>query len=316
MKAWTLRRRQEVDNLVKQQASSGGGAPSAGGGGAPAAGGGGAPWTEKHEKERTFQQQKRLKRAMDAMGQGALLPTEQVEVFGSEEIAQEALATHLADRTRKLAKYGRGRLRTRNMQNREPPTLNGVCEGKKIWMDRSTEAVLGGDAVNSRLRTLRAVRVSDRHEADVFLLQDVTSPGQRVMWNAMIGGLSLISIPFFLGQKGPMVSYQAAGLLHKKVWLSGAFIDCHPCLGHIICAGMEVDSNKWEMLNDSEFADIASSQRRQQKSKLLPFVVSADVDKFAAWLPARAFVTNDNAISKLAKLDRARSSMGLRVAGK
>jgi len=135
------------------------------------------------------------------------------------------------------------------------------------------------------------------------------------MWNAMIGGLSLIYIPFFLGQKGPMVSYQAAGLLHKKVWLSGTFIDRHPYLGHIICARMEVDS-KWEMLNDSEFADIASSQRRQQKSKLLPFVVSAEVDKLAAWLPARAFVTNANAISKLAKLDRARSSMGLSVAGK
>ena len=311
MKAWTLKRRREIDDLVA----------GSGGDGAAASAGGGAPaeadpdgWTERHEAERTFQQKKRLKRAVEAMSQGTLLSSEQVDIFGSEEAAQDALRTHKAERHKNINKYMREKLLARAKQNQKPQTPTDVCQAKKIWIEESVDAVLSAEEVRSRLKALRAERISSRDDADVFLLRDVTRPSQRVMWNAMLGGLALISIPFFRGQAGPMVRYQAAVSLPRKVWFSDKFIEHHTALSLTICKRMEPSHFKWVIVNDVEFATIAANPRRRRSLILL--VCSSDVVALRPSVPRKCLVTVADGIHKLAVIDRSRSTMGLSVAGK
>ena len=174
--------------------------------------------------------------------------------------------------------------------------------------------MLTADEVRSRLRALRAERVSSRDDADVFLLRDVTRPSQRVMWNAMLGGLALISIPFFRGQAGPMVRYQAALNLHRNVWFSDKFIDRHPALAKTIVSRMTPPHWKWWPCNDVELATIAANPRR--RGSLILFVCSSDVGALRPSVPAKCLVTVGDAIPKLAVIDRSMSTMGLSVAGK
>lgn len=309
MKAWTLKRRADVDGIVAQHAAHPGGR-------APAGDGDDSGWTAKHELEREFQEQKKLKRAVETMEQGALLPSEQVAIFGSEENAMESLAAYRSMRKKNLSAYIRQRLARRAMQNRHAPTPEVICKGRQVWLDEEAIHAFSPTAsMSSRLRHLGATRALDREHADVFVLADVTRPGQRTMWNAVLGGLTLMSVPVFLGQQGPMVAFKAATSLQRKVWLSAGFIERHPSIRRIICARMEAVNVKWRMVNDEEFAQ-AAEPRRRSRQIVLAFVTQTELPILSPLLPAKSLITQATGLERLANLDRARSSTGLSVVGK
>lgn len=301
MKAWTLRRRQEVDKLVAEPQAAkreygvepDGGPPNG--------------WTDKHEKEKKFQQDKRTKRALDAMDQGVLLPEEQIRLFGSEEEATVAVGAYRQLRKTNRGDYVRDRLAKRARQTRCTITRDDVCRGKKIWVKSDA---LDPQTMSSCLRSVRAIRVPEREAADVYVVDDLTDPGQRVLWNAMFNGLSIISPSFFRGEGGPMVCYKAAMSSRKKVWVSNGFIEQHTQLANILARRMAAASSTWKMIKDEEFADFVT----RRPEDVLAFVTATEAETLP--LPRKSCVTSVSAVAKFAVVDRDKSTMGIAVTGK
>ena len=80
---------------------------------------------------------------------------------------------------------------------------------------------------HAALRSLKMITVTERTHADVFLVNDVTRPPQRVIWNAILSGGIVASLPYIMshGERGPCLVYKKAVDSKRVVWCSPRFWD-------------------------------------------------------------------------------------------
>ncbi len=94
-------------------------------------------------------------------------------------------------------------------------------------------AVAGPDTLDNALSKHGATAEPVREKATCFLVPDVADPGQRVLLNVgLCGGGVVLSLQALATGKGPMVAYERASAVRRKVWFSEAFQATHPGLLH------------------------------------------------------------------------------------
>jgi hypothetical protein len=110
-------------------------------------------WTEKHEKEVVFQRSKRVRRAIETMEQGALLPHEQNQELGDPDMANMVLqGSQRAERDRIV-----GYLKRHNQKliARSPRvTATVLLDHKRLFIDRTVVGAIRQTRLDNRLAEL------------------------------------------------------------------------------------------------------------------------------------------------------------------
>ena len=89
----------------------------------------------------------------------------------------------------------------------------------------------------------------------VFVVADLTHPGQRVLLAAVLQG-STIAEPRYLtnlGREGDCLAYTAAIGSKRRVHLSNGFKTRHPALTNIIQLAVALPSSKWQLIELNGF---------------------------------------------------------------
>ena len=93
-------------------------------------------------------------------------------------------------------------------------------------------------------------------EADVIIVPNPSSPGQRVLAVAVLKGAMIATPQALLNMAGPAVFYAAAGGTRRRVWLSAQFRRDHPALLAII---QTLTAKTWRLLASPE--ELRAAQR-------------------------------------------------------
>jgi hypothetical protein len=203
---------------------------------------GNSGWTEMHEKELNFQRSKRRLRAIDAMEENALVECELRQEFGSIQSAHLALNEHRAAAQKREANYKQ--LQRKKQVALASPTLPEM-NGKNIFIDAGVR--MNKDLLDQSLQKHQLRVCSLREHAGVFLLNDPSKPGQRCLWNAMLGGGVLMSPSFFATGTGPLITYKKAMSTKRVVFITDQFTVDHPRLLAIMTARLRETSCKWRL---------------------------------------------------------------------
>lgn len=198
-------------------------------------------WTEAHEKELKFQANKRMLRGIDAMGEGIMQPQDIAAEFGSEE-----RGTILREEFKKAEIKREAAYTQRQAQQSKAlavPTLP-TFHDRRLFIDCRIN--ITDELKTARLRHFHMRITNERCDADVFLVPDVTNPGQRNMWHAMLSGCTLISRSVFLKGTGPSVTFMASMRKTRTIFVSDGFMIAHPTLVNILIARMRHAVSKWK----------------------------------------------------------------------
>lgn len=226
-------------------------------------------WHEAQEKERRFQEAKRLTRYMEAMDQGYTLPRE--ETSG----AREALRIWRDFEHRQAQKYARER-------------ANRAAENVRVPVDLTVGKVFvspGHDigdptAFRQALVKFKMQRVYDRLDAKVFVVPDVTQPGQRIHWIAMLSG-GLVCTSRYLasgGHAGGSIAFKAAVRSKRSVWCSDAFVAAHGEIHRILTSCARSPISRWRWLPDKAAVLSLASRRAAvgHAGEVVAFVTAAE----------------------------------------
>ena len=236
---------------------------------APLAAEPGDAWTDAHDTEVRFQQQKRFRRALDALQQGALTPaeimTEFKDVIGDDDDNDGGAALRLLGvvnevQAKQRNTYVRKNLATHASSQRRAGPAEHVLRQARIFLDHRGTAHSSAAELEARLAALQACEAS-RQDATSFVVADVSTPPQRILWQAVLGGGILMSFPFFLSGVGPVIAYEAAVKLRRVVWLSDIFLEHHNALAHIVLMTMSKAGAAWKCVADrTNFVNIIMRQ--------------------------------------------------------
>ena len=310
--AWAKTRRAAVDRVAGLQ---GGAAPAPA---APlAADEPGDAWTEAHDTEVRFQQQKRFRRALDALQQGALTPAEIMTEFKNvmDDDDDGLGAARLLEvvnevQAKQRNNYVRKNLAMHASSHRRAVKVEHVLRQARVFLDHRGTATSTAAALEARLAALQACEAS-RQDATAFVVADVSAPPQRILWHAVLGGGILMSLPFFLSGVGPAIAYEAAIKLRRVVWLSDIFLEQHSTLAHIVLMMMSKAGAAWKCVADrAEFVDILMRKAGRGKSAdMLAFVGLRECGDGDIARARR--LTATTAAGVLGKLRREHSSTGM-----
>ncbi len=304
LKAWKLKRRQEVTNAVEEARGSGGLAADA-----P------APLVDVHTEkfdvveEALFQRRKRFKRALDSMRENSLTPAEQVDLFGSLEGAQQVLAaSNYLLRKRVNTRFQMSQRKKLSRSHAEPAAE--ALRGKRVHLDSAVVRAVASRAVlDGALDAVGATAEPARETADAFLVPNVTQPGQRVLLNAGLVGGIVLSLPSLITGVGPRVSYRRALETRRVVWFSETFQHSHPALMTIFLARLaEARRNLWTVVPEREdFLDRV--RRNARKTIFLGFVAKRELGDDA--LQGAKLLTAETLVPFLATFARLSSSTAM-----
>ncbi len=279
---------------------------------------GSAYWTGEHTKEAELQRRKRLHRALDCVQEGGMLEHEVVAQFGSTAAAAAAAEQRHKKRRHNLRAYVSRKKRCRWLAPaaRTPAQL---LSGKRVLVDAKVVHVAPAVDLDQRLADLGAVPEANMQCADAFLVADVASPGQRISWNAMLGGGVLLSVPFFLGGCGPVVQWVRALDIWRRVWISGAFREAHPQLTSILIARMASPGSRWRGLRSLEeymTAALKAHQAKRSPSENIAFVTQQEVAEVSDVSGGGVafnlkLLTSESALAFLAKVRRGGSTIAV-----
>ncbi len=272
--AWRRRRRVLVDDLVKaarRKAHACGTRLLSQAQPSEAAG-----WGEKHDTEVAFQKQKRLRRAVQALHEGALSREEQTHIFGSEQVARLLSEGLQHTEQKQQATYLRRQVRTTaSAATRTPPNL----AGNRVWLDPAACVTLGPQQIDRCLDARGLVAVPRREEAQCFMTLDVARPGQRVLWNVFLGGGWLLSPTFFIAGQGPLVHYRCALKGQRRcVHFTESFQVQHPVVMGIVLDRLRSTAGcKWSVVPDAD-SFRARLQPQTKSTYFLVFLTEAEAD--------------------------------------
>ena len=139
-----------------------------------------------------------------------------------------------------------------------------------------------GDRV-SWLRTIRAQRAheaTNRLRADIYIVDDVSHPGQRVQWCAFLAGRPLCTVEYVRsgGETGVVLQYKASVANRRQIWISEAFKLKHVELYAIISTLGKAVGRKWISIDDGAvFMDLATRRAAAGRpGEVVGFVTNAE----------------------------------------
>ena len=185
-------------------------------------------------------------------------------------------------------------------------------EGKSIF------CAAGCDVEAAHLRRRRLSRVGSRSRAQVFLVRDVGSPGQRILWVVALQGGAVIDPGFLRGGDGHglVVTYSpAVSRCQRRVWCSQRFVDQHPTLYNLLDFAIQHAPNcRWTFLSGT-VADFHRAASKRSAAICVALVTPRDkAESRELRRCAKAFVAHEF-VNLFLQLVPARSSACGRPAG-
>lgn len=131
--------------------------------------------------------------------------------------------------------------------------------------------------VLAELKKKRVATVADRIDAQAWVVDNPTAPGQRIEWLAAIRGGHVVSPEYVLSGAGPFLTFKRATTTRRWVWVSSEFAAAHPILAAIVCGAVGTGISSWAkvLTRDSFLAKIASSKAKRARTYYVIALVSA-----------------------------------------
>ena len=210
-------------------------------------------------------------------------------------VAEEKVATKALDKKRIRAQNELARV--------TEPRARVLAPGTAIYF---AEGVPGD--VGRAILEKGYVEVTTRVLADTFVVPDPGSPGVRVVIAAALRGAEVASPTHIFGRRGPVIAYERALGIPRKLYLTDAFREKHPGIANIMCCLASEKKSKWKMFKSSAAFEAAKGACASggKRSQAIAIATSGE----AAKSPKR-YVDLLKFIKLIARINRGQSMMGV-----
>ena len=146
-----------------------------------------------------------------------------------------------------------------------------MTKGNIDFRGKAVHVLIGDVAQTNEFK--RAARrhgakvVESRSAAQILVVDDVASPGQKATWAAAMNGATVVSSQIVLsaGQAGPYVTYRPAVAIRRWIWMSVLFRERHPVVSGIITEAATSHRSLWRLIvtRDAFVAKATSSRQKR-----------------------------------------------------
>lgn len=180
-------------------------------------------WGESHDRELAFQKNKQRQHKIDAYLDGTLLDKE----IGELPLEAAARAKREAELDKGLVQQAARKEKAAKRQHIK--LLLSDMPDKRVWLQNAPAAELRQAAVRHGFQVQ-----TDRSHASVFVVEDASAPGERILWHAVLRGALLIDRNVLLGKEGLILQHKPFVASKRKFWLSPEFKAAHPEVSAIV----------------------------------------------------------------------------------
>mmetsp|Transcript_152060 Transcript_152060/g.265051 ORF Transcript_152060/g.265051 Transcript_152060/m.265051 type:complete len:1079 (-) Transcript_152060:116-3352(-) len=255
--------------------------------------------TDALQTELAFQREKTRKRKLEAYHDGLLLDHEV-----DEQLKEDAyMDIKSKEKNAKVRKLAREKALTR-LCPREFD-LSKLKGHKVIILCRQPEE----KKVKACLARYHMSLAEDRTQASIFVVDDVSNPGQRTQWCASLLGAWVLSPKAFLHEEQAVLKYKPYIETYRQVWMSDLFLERHAVIADILRKVTKVENSKWTLLQSrKEFLRIyADASKRGRGSNIV--ALFAKKEDRGADMPAKVRVLHHEEFLKgITLVDRSQSS--------
>ena len=256
-------------------------------------------WTNTHDAERAFQQDKRQKRFVEASIHGQLLPSDQTEELRREaDLEQTRQNKSFADRTNARKKYA--------LQTTANPPSESELTGAILFVD---DGVLIPEV---NLLHLQATTTQEAWKATTFVSKTPRNPTKAIITlAACLRGAWVVSPEALMNTPGPSIKYLSALRTKRQLWASPSFCRDYLVEWLLILELLNTCENKWKML--ASCADWASariqSDAKGRASEVIALVTAGEQNHGNAAL-RHCFLPHEFA-EFVSKMDPTKGAIGL-----
>jgi hypothetical protein len=227
-------------------------------------------WTDKMAAEQEFQRKKRFTRLVYAERQGHIL-TGDIPDQQDHERQRSALET----RERKARQARQLKAKSDNLATNFSMASFPFLAGKQIFLDKSLVAAETKSCAVA-LKKAKATVAHTRSSADIFVVRDVVSLGQRLDWFAILGGRMVATGEYLTsgGIRGQALSYGPAYRVRRRIWASPNFADNHATLHGIIDHFVQLPLSRWTWFVGSIDEYLAAAVKQKHGAQRIIAVVT------------------------------------------
>ncbi len=216
-------------------------------------------WTAGHEKEVAFQKQKQDIAKVQAFADGALLDHEiTADLAGKKQARDEKMAELYVERHRDHQKHA---------LQRRVHTPNLMTSPKNFYVHDgvSTPALL------KKIRVDRHFVTTDKAQADIFVVEDVVTPGEETSWFLSLSGGIACTQEYLMsnGKKGLALKYLRAMRTKRFFCMTDKFAASHPGATAAITGLMGKRWSNWKPLTAAEM----QAEKNKPSTKVSELVV-------------------------------------------
>jgi hypothetical protein len=234
-------------------------------------------WQETHEKEKTFQEDKRKKRKVEAYRAGTLLDEEV-----SEDLVNLAREAAKAD-AKRSAQHRQAAQRKQQQMEFELPADESL-QHKQIFVDDRGIDEDSRKHVDRRCAELRMARVASRKTAEFTIVANPADLGARTEWANILAGRTILSVQAFCERAGPSFRFCAAVKTERQVYCTDAFKECFAQVWDLMKYFNSALPGKWTFVADlMSFARVKRAAIAAKKSSTcICIATAADIEDVRA----------------------------------
>ena len=171
-----------------------------------------------------------------------------------------------------------------------------MYEAAETQLDRGTKTHFGFTMVSSRVG------------ADVLTVDDVSSPGERNLWAAVLQGSYLVTPKTLKDKHGAKLKYEKAMESKRKIWLSGKCLKKQPVLAKIIKGCVALEASRFKLI-ETEASFLLSKVLANRDAR--PRMVLGMVATKEKATKGKNYNTSSEVLSFIENIDPLKSSMGM-----
>ena len=250
-------------------------------------------WTESHQKEADFQQTKLHKRKFEVFQRKLLPQSKETPEF--VEFKEEYKV--------KRAKQDKKRIREEELR---------VVKGKgfvKVEL-QGLKLHQSEDHIKQEQMEKLGLEKSTRIDADIFVNEDPTKPGDRTLWAAVLRGGRIATPQFLLNeQRGGSIKYKPALESRRKLWISDGFAARHDVIAQIIrsCITSYTGCKVALIETESHFLNLKCAASRSNRPNSVLGLVTGREKR----AKGDSYSTADEVLKILTSVDMPQSSLGV-----
>ena len=255
-------------------------------------------WTEEHDKEQAFAEQKARDRMAEASYEDTLLPdedTDEVQWLGQRKLEKMSIAeaARVQEQMRRELWQGRGLV----------PTQEDL-RGKSVFCDHDEDwqALLShGYSVNRTDSPLRA---------HMIVVQNFGKIRPVLKWSAALGGAFLAPSTSLVGAHGgACLKYHAATTSSRIIYVTDAFKAKHPAISELVHDAAQLPGSKWSIVGLAGFL-YKKNGAYKNRTECLGLACRKDVDS-GALAHAKQVMDGPAFFKTVGNVDFEHSSSGL-----